>query len=329
MRGKARKEVLKEITKLVGRLGRSITIPPHPSIDAGAERLLGLTRIYACDPALGVPLEDLGFFSFHFSASDVAVLGAEPKLMTSTILLPEGTDVELALRIARDIDYEAYRYNVSIVTGHIGWYKAVKEPVVVTTVIGEVRNPITPTMARSGDILLLVGIPGAEFLYGVAHFKPDLIERIFGPHTVRRWKKTRWMLTAVDKAKDLAMFTKVNGMKDGAEGGLIRMLNDFADASSLGFKIWRERILFPPEILKLSDSLGFNPLAASSSGTVLAAIPKSAPLGFLRELIESHGFVTSIIGELVSDPESRNIVEGDSLREFPEDAEDPYIFLLE
>ncbi len=324
MGGKAGRSLLREITRYVGRLGRNIAVPPHPSIDAGAERLMGLTRVYATDPALGVPEEDLGYFAFHFSASDVAVLGAEPKLMTSTILLPADADDNTALRIAKGIDWEAYRYGVAVITGHTGRYESVREPIVVTTVIGEVREPVTPKLAKAGDKLLLVGVPGAELMYGVAHFNPTLLEERFGKRSVERWRRARWMLTAVDSARDLVLFSRVNGMKDGAEGGIIRLLNDFADAAELGFTVNGDVIPFPPELLKLSDEMGFDPLAASSSGVVLAAIPSNMPLGFLKDLMESHGFVVRVIGELRKG--GRELITKGEIRDFPspEEAPDPY-----
>ncbi len=325
MQGKARKALLERITKLVGRLNNSISIPPNPNLDAGAERLMGLTRVYAVDPSLGVPLDDVGYFGFHFSASDVAVLGAEPRIMSSTILLPSGFKEDYAVKIAEDLSREAYRYNVSIITGHTGWYDSINEPVVVTTVIGETRKIISPKSAKEGDVLMLIGIPGAEFLYGLAHFNPEILQRISDRATVERWRRARWMLTAVDKARDLATFSKVNGMKDGAEGGMIRLLNDFADASGLGFIVRRENFLFPPELVKLGEILNFDPLAASSSGVVLAAIPRNSPLDFLRELIESHGFPVSIIGELKG--KGRYIVVDGKMEEFPSEPNDPYLML--
>ncbi len=323
MDGKAKRSLLREITKYVGRLSSNIAIPPHPSLDAGAERLMGLTRVYATDPALGVPEEDLGYFAFHFSASDVAVMGAEPKLITSTVLLPPDAGDEVALKIARGIDWEAFRYGVAVITGHTGRYDSVREPIVVTTVIGEAREPITPRLARVGDRLLLVGVPGAELLYGLAHFNPSLLEKI-DPRSPAKWRRVRWMLTAVDAARDLALFARVNGMKDGAEGGLIRLLNDFADASDLGFVVNRDLIPFPPELIRLGRREGFDPMAASSSGVVLAAIPGNLPLGFLKDLMESHGFVVTVIGELRT--ERRELVEGGSTRDFPtpEEVPDPF-----
>ncbi|MDK2384382.1 MAG: AIR synthase-related protein, partial [Candidatus Korarchaeota archaeon] len=113
-------------------------------------------------------------------------------------------------------------------------------------------------------------------------------------------------------------------MKDGAEGGLIRLLNDFADAAELGFTVNRDLIPFPPELLRLGRERGFDPMAASSSGVVLAAIPGNLPLGFLKDLMESHGFVVRIIGELRK--EGREFVAEGEVREFPspEEVRDPY-----
>ncbi len=325
MRGRARKSLLERITRLVGRLNSSISVPPNPNLDAGVERLMGLTRVYATDPSLGVPLDDIGYFGFHFSASDVAVLGAEPRLMTSTILLPSGFREDYAIKIAEDLNWEAYRYNVSIITGHTGWYDSINEPVVVTTVVGETRKVISPKSAKEGDILMLIGAPGAEFLYGVAHFNPKILQRVSDRITVERWRKARWMLTAVDKARDLAMFSRINGMKDGAEGGMIRLLNDFADASGLGFVVRKENFPFPPELIRLGEILNFDPLAASSSGVVLAAVPRNSPIDFLRDLMESHGFPVSIIGELKGS--ERHIIINGKMEEFPSEANDPYLLL--
>ncbi len=325
MRGKARKALLERITRLVGKLNSNIYIPPNPNLDAGAERLMGLTRVYAADPSLGVPLDDIGYFGFHFSASDVAVLGAKPRIMTSTILLPSGFKEEKAVKIAEDLNWEAYRYNVSIITGHTGWYDSINEPVVATTVIGEARKIISPKLAKEGDLLMLVGILGAEFLYGAAHFNPEVLQRVSDRITVERWRRARWMLTVVDKARDLAMFSRVNGMKDGAEGGMVRLLNDFADASGLGFIVRRKSFLFPPELVRLGEILNFDPLAASSSGVILAAIPRNSPLDFLRELIESHGFPVSIIGKLKG--KGRSIIVNEKIEEFPSESNDPYLLL--
>ncbi len=327
MEGKARKALLERITRLVGRLSSNILIPPNPSIDAGAERLMGLTRVYATDPSLGVPLDDLGYFAFHFPSSDVAVLGAEPRIMTSAILLPSGFEEDKAVKIADDLNWEAYRYDVSIITGHTGWYDSINEPVVVTTVIGETRKVISPKSARSGDILMIIGIPGAEFLYEAAHFKPEILQKVSDRRAVERWKRSRWMLTAVDKARDLAMFSRVNGMKDGAEGGMIRLFNDFADASGLGFVVRKEKFPFPPELIRLGDTLGFDPLAASSSGVVLAAIPRNSSIDFLKELMESHGFPVSIVGELKG--KDRYMMIDGKIEDFPLESRDPYLLLKE
>ena len=47
--------------------------------------------IVSIDPVAGVPLNSYGFFAVHYSASDVAVKGAEPRFLMLDICYPAGT----------------------------------------------------------------------------------------------------------------------------------------------------------------------------------------------------------------------------------------------
>ncbi|MCS7102359.1 MAG: hypothetical protein NZ992_00570, partial [Candidatus Korarchaeum sp.] len=76
------------------------------------ERFCGTFRVYGVETLINLPFEDLGFLSFHFSASKVSTLDADPKLFVSNLLLPKGSP--LRGKIVEDIEREARRYNSGI-----------------------------------------------------------------------------------------------------------------------------------------------------------------------------------------------------------------------
>ncbi|RLE93058.1 MAG: hydrogenase assembly protein HupF, partial [Thermoprotei archaeon] len=101
--------------------------------------------VISVNPAIGVPTEALGFFAFHYAASNVAVSMAKPLHATFTLLLPPGFESEDLEVITREFGREAKRYGVSVVAGHTATYKGVEQPLAVTTVIGRrIRAPRKP-----------------------------------------------------------------------------------------------------------------------------------------------------------------------------------------
>ncbi len=323
MSGKARRDLLRHITRLSGARREEVEVPPNPLLDAGVIRGTKSRYVWATDPALGVPREHLGTLAFHFTASDVAVLGGRPEYIAVDLLLPHDSSREEAIRIMEQIHDEAYRYGASVVTGHTGWYLGVNEPVVVTTIAGRVDRLLLPSNASPGDRILLTGVIGGELLYSLAHFRPSLLADTYGEEGVRRWRGYHRDLSVVDPALLLSRRGLALVMKDGAEGGLIRALNDLADAAGLGFHVEEDRLPVPPELLALADEHGFDPLAASSSGLLIAVVSPE----WAREAVWYLGILgvpAEIVGTLSDRPEDRWILGTSGRRPFPREAGDPY-----
>ncbi|MDK2464938.1 MAG: AIR synthase related protein [Candidatus Korarchaeota archaeon] len=327
MSGKARRELLNLITRLSGARRADVKVPPNPLLDAGVVSGSRSMYVWATDPALGVPGEHLGILAFHFTASDVAVMGGRPEYVAVNLLLPAEFPGEEAVEIMRQIHEEARLYGASVVTGHTGWYPGVSEPVAVTTVAGRVDRLMLPSNASSGDKILLAGAVGGELLYSLAHFRPSVLADSYGEEGVRRWRGYYRDLSVVDSAMLLSRRGLALAMKDGAEGGLVRALNDLADASGLGFYVEEEKLPIPPELLALADEHGFNPLAASSSGLLVAVVRPE----WAREAVWCLGVIgisAEVVGALLGRPEERLILGPSGRRPFPREAEDPYSRLI-
>jgi hydrogenase expression/formation protein HypE len=81
-------------------------------------------------PAPGLPLDLMGWFTVHIGASDVAVTGIPPRVMTYSLLLPPPSPERDAKTIIESISKTASELGITIAGGHTGWYSAVTVPIV-------------------------------------------------------------------------------------------------------------------------------------------------------------------------------------------------------
>jgi len=325
--GKARGELLKKITKLTGFKRPEVMVEPDPYLDAGAEGLENEFRIYAVDPCLGVPERHLGFLAFHFPASDITVMGGEPYLVILDMLFPLNYIEARILSIMKQIHEQALKYKASIITGHTGRYAAIKEPVISCTIVGRAKKLLIPNNVSKGDVIIASGWIGGELLYALSNFRPEFLRKEFGDECVKNWMNFYEKMTVVDAALALSKTELVKVMKDGAEGGLVRVMNDLASAAKLGFCIDLEEVPIPEEVLVLSKKFIFDPLSASSSGLLIAVAKKDAEDEVVN-LLSSLGLNPTIIGEMLGRDEGRYMRQKGKLVPFPLFAEDPYSKLI-
>jgi len=96
-----------------------------PELDANeADGLLA-----AVNPAVGVPDELLGFFAFHYLASNVAAAFGKPEFALLDLVLPPGYLEERALFIIRTFAGKCRKYGVKLVSGHTGRYEGTEYPI--------------------------------------------------------------------------------------------------------------------------------------------------------------------------------------------------------
>jgi len=285
------------------------------------ERSCGAFRVYATETLTDLPVEDLGFFSLHFPASRISTLGADPKLILGTFLLPK--DRFSDLKIVEEMEEEAKRYRLES-AARVAEARLGEGPIASAVIVGEARDLMLPVNVRAGDIIALIGVPGADFLYLIASKRPDLVEKADLGDNLSKWKRCRWMLTCLDAARTIPSVAKVSGMICVGESGILGSLTLLSKLSGMGFVIWRDRIEFPPELVEISHHMGLDPLSVPSRGAVLAILPKDSPTDKIGEILDAHGYRMSLIGSLRTG--GGRIVEDGRIRELsldPPDARRP------
>ncbi|MCX8187558.1 MAG: AIR synthase family protein [Nitrososphaeria archaeon] len=273
--GKIEKRVLEEVVlKRLGYKRRDVIVPPRYGEDAAAVKVDGRIVVAAMDPITGSGTR-IGWLAVHVNANDVAVMGAEPRWLSITILLPEGRLPELE-GIMDDVHEACRRLKIALITGHTEITPDISRPIIVGHMMGRLvsRRVITSSGARPGDLLVMsktAAIEGTAIL--ASDFESELASKI--PREVlESSRKLYERISVLDEALKLARRCRVSAMHDPTEGGIVGGAYEMAEASRCSFVIYEERVPVAEETRRICEALGCNPLKLIASGSLLAALPR-------------------------------------------------------
>ena len=180
------------------------------------------------------------------NANDLACLGATPRWMMVTALLPEGTtedEVETHFRELRDA---CVRRGISLVGGHTEITFGLRRPILVGVLLGEVDADrlLRPGGARPGDRLLLTKAIAIE---GTALVARELGERLrteLDPALVAR--AAHFLvdpgISVAGEAIALLDAGGITALHDPTEGGLATGVRELALAAGCGAVIDRDAV---------------------------------------------------------------------------------------
>ncbi|MEA2090008.1 MAG: AIR synthase-related protein [Thermoproteota archaeon] len=328
--GKLAPDALREVLGCIKKTVEVI-VPPMPGFDAGAHEIGdGMCVVIATDPCIGVPRKWFGWFLIHYSASDVALFGAQPKFCTINLLGAPGTKKAVFKKVMEQACVAADEVGINIVTGHTGTYEGISNLVGTCTVYGFLRKDeiITPAGAKPKDFLMCTKPIGLETVINFALTDKTLAEKLFGPTRVRNLAKQIKMQTCVEEALTLARIG-VSAMHDATEGGFVAALNEIADVSHVGFQVDYTKLPVPPELHKLAKHFRLSRrqiLSASSTGTLLAAVSPSNKDKAIN-MLSNRGFDAKVVGVFTKNKQRLIKYERKKVK-FPKTANDPYAKIL-
>jgi hydrogenase maturation factor/predicted fused transcriptional regulator/phosphomethylpyrimidine kinase len=253
-----------------------------PTLDAVPIEIRGRV-VVSHNPALGTPLETLGFFAFHYSVSNLAVRFAHPEYIVVDINLPpKSTEKELRV-IAKGLGDEAKRYGVKVAGGHTGVYKGLSIPLVSVTCLGrQLRRPVPPSL---GDLIVIVGQVGAEAVW-LQSLSEESKSSGGGEET---WRK----LTPLPASLRLARIKNVKLMHDVSEGGVATALYEIAEDTGLKLDVKSDSMHCHEEAQKLGVDL----LRIPSYGVLIAVVSSNA-IEKISRLCEEMGYFWSEVGKI-------------------------------
>jgi hydrogenase maturation factor len=254
----------------------SVIVGPGVGMDAAAVDVGRDLLVVKSDP-ITFAKERAPLYLVNVNANDLACMGATPRWMLVTALLPEGRTDEALVRTLFDELNEACRNRgISLIGGHTEITGGLDRPILVGNLLGTVApgKLLKPGGARPGDRILIsrpVAIEGTALLASDAraHLEPlvgaDLLDR------AERFLDEPSISVRFD-AQALHVTGAITAMHDPTEGGIATGVRELAMSAGLGAVISRANVPVMSETAAIADALGLDPLGMLASGSLLATV---------------------------------------------------------
>lgn len=280
--GKLPPELLASLLASIDEGDDSVIIGPGPGRDAAAVRVGDRIIVLKTDP-ITFAHDAIGWYAVNVNANDIACMGATPRWMLVSALLPEGrTTPELVEEIFVGLRAACDAIGVLLVGGHTEITAGLDRPILAGQMIGEAAEEelIDPRRARPGDAVLLVKGIAIEGTALIAREYPEpLIERYGEPFAERC---RRFLhdpgISVVPAATVLrrALGRSLHALHDPTEGGLATGLREIGTAAGLGLTVDGRKIPRYPETNLVCDTFGLNALGLIASGALLVVVAPDA-----------------------------------------------------
>ncbi len=246
----------------------------------------------------------IGSLAICGTSNDLAVMGAEPKVMSLSLIIQDGFDAKTLERILDDARYWSEKVGVKVITGDTKVVESNIGIAVNTSGVG-FRNEylernlevvrsyrdypyrwVRDRGLREGDAIV---VSGTIAEHGVA----VMVEREeFGfEMEVKSDVYPVWLFL-----KDVLKTGGITAMKDPTRGGIAGVLNEMAEKSGVGILIEEERIPVRDEVRGFCDALGLDPMSMACEGRVVMGVVNEAVDDVIKALKKAGQKDAEIVG---------------------------------
>jgi hydrogenase expression/formation protein HypE len=267
-------------------------------------RIAFSTDSYTVDPIF-FPGGSIGDLAINGTVNDVAMCGGNPLYLSVGLIIEEGFAVKDLEKIVVEMGKAAEIAGVTVVTGDTKVVPkgAVDKIFINTSGLGLIPQDINIAShhARPGDQIILSGTIADHAITILTRREGLSFESSITSDTAPLNHMVNRMFSA---SKDIHV------LRDPTRGGVGTALNEIAEKSQTGIKIYEERIPLKNEVAATCELLGFDPLYLANEGKLLAFVLPSdtdAVLAAIRE--DPFGRDATVIGEVVEDHSGKVIME--------------------
>jgi len=264
-------------------------------LNIGGKKLAFSTDTYVVDPIF-FPGGNIGELAIYGTVNDIAMCGGIPMYLSAGLVIEEGFLISDLEKIIKSMGAAAEKAGVKVVTGDTKVVpKGAADKIFINTSgIGLIPDNIDvgSDKALPGDKIILSGtiadhgitvLTQREGMTFTSSIKSDtaplngMVERIF------------------NSSRD------VHVLRDPTRGGVGTSLNEIAEKSNCGIKIYENKIPVKNEVKGICELLGFDPLYIANEGKLIAFVASKDAEKVLSAIREDEfGKDACIIGEVVS-----------------------------
>ena len=304
--GKLKHDFLKELLPTHDR-NVDVVVGPQLGEDAAVIEL-GDNYLVATSDPITFATEDIGWYVVCVNSNDIAAMGAIPKWLLVTLLLPEDATTPTIVRdIMAQLTQACVAFDIALCGGHTEVTPAVTQPVVIGQMMGVTdKNALfTSADARVGDALILTKGLGIEATAIIARECEEQLREKCDALFLEQ-AKNYLMDPGISVLKDAQIAISTGGvhaMHDATEGGVATAVYELATAAELGVTVYSDKLLDSPVLYgnitrTLCDMFGLNPLGVISSGAMLIA-SKPEKGEAICQALGAAGINADIIGEFL------------------------------
>ena len=318
--GKLSPALLSELLDGVELEDSRVVVGPRFGEDAAVIDLGDRCLVSTMDPVT-FATDLIGWYLVQINANDVAVMGAAPKWMTATILMPPSCREEDVRQVFDQIHAACKEIGVTLVGGHTEITPSVHRAIAIGALQGEATRDrvVFSSGARPGDSILLTKAIAIEGTAILAREASDSLRENGVPAPVIEKAKSYLFspgISVVDASLRACSVAKIHAMHDPTEGGLAGGLLEIATAADVGVLVDAKQIPILPECAVFCQALGLNPLGLIASGALIVALDRSdAPC--LIEALEAEGIPVREIGLITLPAEGLKLKTADGVQDLP------------
>jgi hydrogenase expression/formation protein HypE len=272
--------------------------------DVPAGRMAFSTDSYTVDPIF-FPGGDIGELAVNGTVNDVAMCGATPLYISVGLIIEEGMKVTDLKRILQSMAGAAQKAGIRIVTGDTKVVPRGKVDKIFINTSGIGLLPegvnVSGQGAKPGDKVIVSGT--------IADHGVTILSEREGLKFDSDVKSDSAPLNHMVKAV-LESGYPVHVLRDPTRGGLGTTLNEIAVQSSVGIRLFEERLPVRGPVQGICELLGFDPLYLANEGKLIAIIPEADAnnvLDIIRR--DEFGKDAVVVGEVIDQDPGRVVLE--------------------
>jgi hydrogenase expression/formation protein HypE len=303
--GKLPMHVLQLLLERYGGRDERLVVGPQIGEDAAVLDFGDRYLVIKSDP-ITFATDEIGWYLVQVNANDIATMGATPRWLLLTLLLPEKqTDQAVVESIFAQVSQACRAMGIVLCGGHTEITYGLDRPLAVGLMLGEVEKAdlVCTAGAQVGDEVILtkgIAIEGTAVL--ARELQAQLAARL-GQEFVDRSRRflREPGISVVRDAEIVCRVGRPHAMHDPTEGGLATGLWELAQASGHGIIVDLTQVHLFPESAALCQALDLDPLGLIASGALLVAA-ESAEARRMVEALAEAGIGAAIIGQVVDGP---------------------------
>jgi hydrogenase expression/formation protein HypE len=316
------------LERLLARYAMSderLIIGPGIGRDAAAIAIDGQRAMVVKTDPITFATAEIGWYLVNVNANDLACLGATPRWLLVTALLPEGrTTPTLVEEIFAGLHAACTALGITLVGGHTEITHGLDRPILVGALLGEAPRAelVEPGRAQVGDKIILTKGLAVE---GTALIAGERAAEVSARHGEAFAARCQDFLhhPGISVVRDavIARAAGAIGLHDPTEGGVATGLRELAQAAGLGLAIDAPALPIYPETAQLCADYDLDPLGLIASGSLLIVAPPDAAPQIIAELAKA-GIVGTIVGIFTAPEEGLLLCHPSGAMPLPEFAAD-------